>query len=444
VLGPYKDVLSRPGALRFSAAGTLARLPMSMVGIGIVLMVQSLYGSYGLAGRVSAVYIVAQAVCSPQLARLVDRHGQARIMRPAVGVAAVGLVGLVTAAVLSAPEAVLYVAAAVTGAAIGSFGSLVRARWSFLLGDDERRIHTAYSLESALDELVFVIGPVAATLLATGVTPSAGLVVPLVAMVIGGYWFCSLRATEPPVAPADAPRPRGSVLRNPAMLVLMLVFVAMGSIFGANDVSTVAFADEAGQKSLAGPVLAVFAAGSLLSGLLYGTRHWKRPLHQRFANGTVALAAGVTLFFFVHSLPVLSAVMFVTGFAIAPTLINGNGMVQQLVAPERLTEGLTWVGTSLGVGVSVGSSIAGAQIDAHGSHGGFRVAMVSAAVAVIAVLAGYRTLRGRHDGHVHDAIEPESPSATGGAAVAAAELAECVEHDRTRPQPDPDRPAGPA
>lgn len=429
MLGPYKDVLKRPGALAFSSAGALARLPMSMVGIGIVLMVSALYDSYGLAGRVSAVYVIAQAVCSPPLSRLVDRHGQARIMRPAVAVSALGLAGLVVAALADAPEAVLYVTAGITGAAIGSFGSLVRARWSNTLGD-LRRLHTAYALESAIDELVFVVGPVAATLLATGVSPSAGLVVPLVAMLVGGYWFCALKATEPPVAPRDRPRPRGSVLRTPAMLVLVLVFVAMGSIFGANDVSTVAFADEAGHKNLAGPVLAVFAAGSLVSGLLYGTRTWTRPLHQRFAIGMIALAVGVSLFFLVDSLWMLAGVMFVTGFAIAPTLINGNALVQQLVPAERLTEGLTWVGTALGVGVSIGSSIAGAQIDENGSHAGFRVVVISAAVAVVAVLAAFRTLRGGHTGHVHDQLEDQSVSASAGASVSAAEIAECVESNR--------------
>src|SRR3954454_6407029 len=96
MLSPYRDVLTRPGALAFSASGVLARLPMSMVGIGIVLMVSALYGSYGLAGAVSAVYVVAQAVCSPQLSRLVDRHGQARVMSPAVAISAFGLVWLIT------------------------------------------------------------------------------------------------------------------------------------------------------------------------------------------------------------------------------------------------------------------------------------------------------------------------------------------------------------
>lgn len=431
MLQPYRDVLTRPGALAFSATGVLARLPMSMVGIGIVLMISSLYGSYGLAGRVSAVYVIAQAVCSPQLARLVDRHGQGRIMRPAVALAAVGLVGLVVAATTEAHEAWLYVAAVVTGAGIGSFGSLVRARWARVLGADPHRMHTAYSLESALDELVFIVGPVLATLLATGVAPTAGLIVPLVAMLVGGYWFLSLRRTEPPPAPAGSPRPKGSVLRRPGMVVLAIVFVAMGSIFGATDVATVAFAEESGAKGMAGVILAIFALGSLISGLLYGTRVWKRPLYLRFATGMVALAVGVCFFFLVQSLAVLAAVMFVTGFAIAPTLINGNGLVQDLVPRERLTEGLTWVGTSLGVGVSIGSSVAGAQIDVNGSHAGFLVVVVSAGAAVVATLAALRTLRGDGGDHVHDSVEAESPSATGGAAVAACEVAECVEPQRS-------------
>lgn len=431
MLQPYRDVLTRPGALAFSGAGVLARLPMSMVGIGIVLMISTLYGSYGLAGRVSAVYVIAQAICSPQLARLVDRHGQARIMRPAVALAAVGLVGLVVAATTEAHEVWLYLTAVVTGAGIGSFGSLVRARWARVLGADPHRMHTAYSLESALDELVFIVGPVLATVLATSVAATAGLVVPLVAMLIGGYWFLAQRATEPPPAPADSPRPKGSVLRKPGMIVLAIVFVAMGSIFGATDVATVAFAEESGAKGMAGVILAIFALGSLISGLLYGTRVWKRPLYLRFATGMVALAIGVCFFFLVQSLVVLAAVMFVTGFAIAPTLINGNGLVQDLVPRERLTEGLTWVGTSLGVGVSIGSSVAGAQIDINGSHAGFLVVVISAGAAVVATLAALRTLRGDQGEHVHDSVEAGSPSATGGAAVAACEVAECVEPQRS-------------
>lgn len=399
MLGPYRDVLSRPGALAFSSAGVIARLPMSMVGIGIVLMIQALYGSYGLAGSVSAAYVLAQAVCSPQLARLVDLHGQARVMRPAVTVSATALVGLVACALADAPVWSLYVTAVVVGATVGSFGALVRARWSHVL-DDPRALHTAYSLESALDELVFVVGPILATTLATAVTPSAGLIVPVLGMLLGGFWFLGQRATQPPPHPREAvtapdgtPVRRRSVMRSGGMVVLAVVFVAMGAIFGGTDVSTVAFAEESGTPGLAGVILAVFACGSMISGLLYGARHWTTPLWRRFAIGMVALALGASLFVLVDSMAMLAVVMFVAGFAIAPTLINGNGLVQDLVPRERLTEGLTWVGTSLGVGVSVGSWVAGLLIDRQGSHGGYLVVVGAAVLAVVAVLGSLRVLR---------------------------------------------------
>lgn len=414
MLRPYRDILSKPGALAFSATGVLARLPISMVGIGIVLMVSAEYGSYGLAGRVSAVYVIAAAACGPQLARFVDTHGQARIMRPAIALAIAGLAALIAVTLQGAHPGWLYVTAVVAGAPSGSFGSLVRARWSYVLGDP-RQLHTAYSLESALDEVVFVVGPVLATVLATSVASAAGLVVPILALLVGGYLFLSLVGTEPPAQAratdaAGRRTRRGSVIRAPGMLVLVAVFVAIGSIFGATDVATVAFAQERGSKASAGFVLASFALGSMLSGLGYGARHWVTPLWKRFAIGVVALAAGVSLFFLATNIPALAVVMFVTGFAIAPTLINGNGLVQYCVPPDRLTEGLTWVGTSLGIGVSVGSSIAGVLIDDRGSRGGFAVVGAAAGFAVAATLVSLRTLRKANPAPAFSSVRDPAPA----------------------------------
>ncbi|WNB85509.1 MFS transporter [Cellulomonas sp. ATA003] len=441
MLRPYRDVLSRPGALAFSMTGLLARLPIAMVGIGIVLMISTLSGSYGLAGRVSAVYVIANAVCGPRIARLVDRHGQARVMRPAIAIATLGLGALVVAALVEAHPVWLYATAVLAGAPAGSFGALVRARWSHVL-TDPRQVHTAYSLESAFDEVVFVIGPVLATVLATSVAPAAGLVVPMVAAVVGGYAFLSLRGTEPPPRPLSAREvgapPSRAVMRSRGMVVIALVFVAVGAMFGATDVSTVAFAEEQGSKGSAGFVLAAFAMGSLIAGLGYGARHWLSPLWQRFVLGVVALAVGVSFFLVVTSIPALAVVMFVTGFAIAPTLINGNGLVQQLVAPSQLTEGLTWVATSLGVGVSLGSSVAGVLIDRQGAHGGFTVVVVAATAAVVVTLLSAGVLRAdSSDGEAQPVTEPtvvEAAAAPGhppvpppgsptaGAAVASAPL----------------------
>jgi MFS family permease len=389
---PYAAVLRTPGALRFSAAGALARLPMSMVGIGAVLMVQGLYDSYAMAGRVAAVLGLAQAFLAPQIARWVDRRGQRTVLLPTLAVSAVGLGGLITAAVLGAPEWVLWPFAAIAGGSQGSYGSMVRARWNHAL-DDPRRLHTAYSLESSIDELVFIVGPVLATTLATAVAAPSALVLAGLATVVGGLLFVAQRATEPPVVVPDAEVRHRPVILIPGMPVMVLVFVAMGMIFGAMEVSTVAFAEELGSKGLSGVVLAVFALGSMLAGLAYGARQFTSPASRRFVIGMATLGPGISLYFVANSLWMLAVVMFVAGLAIAPTIITGNGLVQDMVGKHQLTEALSWVGTSIGIGASLGASVAGARVDAAGADAGFLVAVSAAWFATLLTLAATRTLR---------------------------------------------------
>src|SRR5699024_6721597 len=146
-----------------------------------------------------------------------------------------------------------------------------------------------------------------------------------------------------------------TVLRYGAMVSLVLVFVALGGVFGATDVATIAFAQEHGDKRAAGLILAVFACGSLVAGLWYGVRRWVTPLWVRFVLTLPGLAGGVAFFPLVDSLWALAGLMFFTGLMIAPSLIGGNGLVQLIVPQTQLTEGLTYVGTALGVGVSLGS-----------------------------------------------------------------------------------------
>ncbi|MDO5700816.1 MAG: MFS transporter [Bowdeniella nasicola] len=424
---PYAQILSRPGARAFSATGLIARLPMSITGLGVILMVEAYYGSYALAGAVSATFVVTMAALAPFLARLIDRYGQARIMRPAIAIYNLGLAALIIAAVRHAPAFVLFAAAMLAGACTGSIGALVRARWAVTVRD-ARELHTAYALESALDEVVFVIGPMLTTMLATVVAPPSGVLVAIACSLIGGYWFLSLRDSEPAPqlvstrrtrwrarlagrthpdaildslwadaddAPLREPAPdlRAArvadipVLRLPAMHALIVVMVCVGVLFGGSDIATVAFSAEQGRDAAAGVILGIFAFGSLISGLIYGARAWRTSLQVRLAVGVSALAGGSCLFLFITSLPLLASVMFVTGFAIAPTFINVNAVIQEIVHPSRLTEGLTWASTASSAGFSLGSTIAGSVVDRFGGHAGFVVVICGAGLATILVLA---------------------------------------------------------
>lgn len=391
----YREVLSISGAPAFAAAGALARLPMSMLGIGLVLLVEAATGSYGTAGAVAGVFGLTTAIVSPLVSRAVDRFGQARVTLPTLAVHVVALAALLLAVHEGAPVWTFFVCVAVAGAGIGSLGSLVRARWSFALAGHEREatlLHTAYSLESVIDEVVFISGPLLITVLATRLSPTWGLTVAILAVAVGGTLLMLQRRTEPPPS-GVRPAPGGGVLRAPGMVVLCVAMVCVGMIFGSMEVLAVAFAEERGHLDRAGWVLAVFAFGSLIAGLAYGSVQWRSGAGRRFRLGVVLLAAGVVPTLFVGTLPALAAVVFVAGFAISPMLISGNALVQELVAPARLTEGLTWTVSGIVIGVSTGAAVSGWAVDLAGARRGFAVPVAAGLLAAIVVLLCSRWLR---------------------------------------------------
>jgi MFS family permease len=391
VLRPYRALFAAPGALGFSLAGFVARMPMSMISIGIVLLVSATTGSYGTAGGVSATSALATAVAGPQLARLVDRLGQAQVALPALAVFVVSMAAFLACAETDAPVWTLYVTAGVAGAAMPSIGAMVRARWAALYTGTPK-LHTAYSLESTVDEVIFIIGPVLATLLATQVWRLAGLVAVLVFAVTGTLAMMAQRRTQPPHSGSRSGS-SGSAFRVPGMRVLTAVFVALGCLFGAIEIIVVGFATEQGHRPAAGFVLAAYAFGSCLAGLAYGAMHFRTPLHRRFLVGAAAMSLSVLPLPFVGSLGLLAAVMFLAGFAISPTLIAGFGLVESLVRSDRLTEGMTWLVTGIMLGVTLGTAVAGYLIDEVGAARAFYLPVVSGAAAALTAYAGSRWLR---------------------------------------------------
>lgn len=389
----YREILSLPGALKFSAAGLLARSGGAMMGIGIVLMVSALYGSYGLAGALAAANGVAWAIGTAVLSNFVDRYGQRKIMLPAVLVSAAALSLVVVFAVLRLPAWTLFPPAMVCGALGGAPGALVRARWSNITSD-AHQLHTAYALESTLDEVTFVVGPVVATALSTQVHPAAALITPVVLSLVGAQLFYSQRSTEPPPAPPrdpDAARPpflSRILVLLPGVGAVIAVNLLIGCMFGSIDVSIVAAATGWGVRGASGLVLAIFSAASGVAGFFYGTRAWKSAVPTRFVVGVIAMFVCAAALLLTSSILLLGAIGVLVGVTIAPTLINGNSLVGRLVPQGRLTEGLSWMGTGIGIGASIGSSVAGRVIDLTDYHGGFVcVAAFAAVAALIAVLS---------------------------------------------------------
>ena len=393
---PYARLFAAPGTAAFCLASLLARLPMGMFGVSAIIMIAGTRGSYALAGAVVATGLAVTAVVAPLTARLVDRYGQARVAVPAATAAAAGSLALVLCVRHGAPDWTLFAAHAAT-ATTPNTGAMARARWAHLhrgpTPRDEAARHTANSLEQALDELCFVLGPVLAGLLCTALFPEAGTLAGAVLLLTGTLLFAAQRRTEPPVARRDGHTRTTAPLRSPGLPPLLAVFLATGAVFGALEVVTVAYADALGHPSAAGAVLALQAVGSGAAGLVFGALRLEDradALRRRLVVCVGAMAALMALPLLAGaagSLAVLAPALLVAGVATAPTMVTGMSLVQRLVPPGRLNEGMTLAVTALLGGIAAGSAAGGWAAEHLGGPWGYAVPPAAAALAAATALA---------------------------------------------------------
>ncbi|OHV58004.1 MFS transporter [Pseudofrankia sp. BMG5.36] len=424
----YRWLLGLPGAKPMMAAGLLARLPVAMIGIGGMLLVAATTGSYGLAGATTAAIALAGAAAGPLIGRRIDVSGPRVVLPVLAGAHVVAGIAFLVAALTHAPASLLLVAAAATGATLPQVGPVARQRWANRLGDD-RRLDAAYALESALDEVSFVTGPAAASVLA-GLTPSAGVAAALLFAAVGTAAFAALPAVAapaPPVAPsvhrrgADArrgprsgpgeapatrvtptrrrPRREPSVLRTRGVTPVLVSACALGMFFGTMDVGLIAYARANGWGGAAGLLPSLLTATSLGAGVTYGMIRWRAGLVRRYAITAALLAAAtalVPLAGWAAGIGAVAVAVALAGLPLAPMIITSTTIVGELVPAHRRTEGFSWIVIANGVGVAAGAPLAGAVVDQRGVDLALlALAACGFAVAATALLAARRLHTGR-------------------------------------------------
>jgi predicted MFS family arabinose efflux permease len=362
---------------------------MGMFSVSAIFMIAARH-DYALAGAVVATGLAATALVAPCTARLVDRHGQARIAVPATAIALLGGLALIACVHWNAPTWALFASHAATATAPNT-GGMSRARWAHLLKDDPAALHTANSFEQAADELCFMLGPVLAAFLCTTLFPEAGTLVGGLVCMTGVLIFAAQRATEPPPTGRTTAR---SPIRNPGIPSLLAVFLAMGAVFGSLEVVTIAYADARGNPSAAGVILGLQAAGSCVAGLAFGALRVKGPTDRRFLCCLTAMTALMTLPWLtastLGSLLALAPALLLAGMATAPTMVTAMTIVQRRTPAGRLNEGMTLAVTGLLGGIAGGSALGGWMVE-HGpgpDTAGFGVPVLAAGTALMLALFG--------------------------------------------------------
>ena len=433
----YVRLFSFEGTRAFCISGAIARLPISMMGLGIVLALNHIYNNWTIAGTMSAAYVLSQAAVTPLYAKLFDRFGQRKVGTLALSAQVVAMLSFAIATLIHVPLPILFVLAILMGVTQFAFGALVRTRWAYTLKSqsDDTLLNVAYALESGIDEIVFIFGPILAAWLATSVHPVSQLFVPVLASGLGGAWFLSLKNTQPAVvkivqvesAPANDEDVRVALENGPytasedsskngkkliaknlrdrlslkqlrntnrknkpknvllyrGIIPLVVMFLVFNMSFSAFDVSVTAAMRAQGLDKLIGLQLALFACGSLVGAVIFGSHKFRGSNWSHLIVFLSLLTIGFILMNInIDRLVLLSIFELLSGLCVSPIFATGNLIVKDTIPEHSLTEGLSWLPTASATGASLGSMVAGFAIDAWSSRGGMMVPWISTLVAI--------------------------------------------------------------
>jgi MFS family permease len=383
--------LLRPAAHhRPFAAAIVARLAISMGPLSTVLGVRATTGSYAAAGFVAAMLAVGLGAGAPVLGRLVDRHGQRRVVAIGAVLSASGTVGLALAALAGLPLPALAGIAFLAGVTLPPLSACMRAAWQALLDDPDER-ESAYALEAVGIELIFIIGPVIVGALLLTPLPVAPLLATGAFTLLGGLAYAAtpVAGRWRPEADGAAVRPRGGALGSRGVLATLAAFMLVSVAFGTLDVSLAATAEtQLGNAALVGVLFTAIAGGSLLGGLWYGSRRFTWPQHRRLMLALTVFALGLAPLAFVGGeLWVLLAALALAGVGIAPSSIIAHQLIDDTAPLGARTEAQAWTGTANTAGAAAGTALAGVLVDLGGPALALRIAPFAVLAAVLLVAA---------------------------------------------------------
>nr|WP_241732479.1 MFS transporter [Galbitalea soli] len=353
-----------------------------MAALAIVQLVRLQEGAFGLAGILTAAYIVAGAVGQPALGRWIDRSGQTVVLATAAVVATGGFV--VMAVATPAAPAVAVVGAVLAGAFTPPLEPALRTLWPVMVREP-RALASAFSLDAGAQELVFIAGPLL-TVAGIAAFGSTGNVFFAAALgLLGTVAFAAHRLSREyrPERPALAAIPRRSPLRDARFRRVVAVLVGIGLPVGVLTIVVTAYGERAGLPDFAGWALAANALGALIGATVSALRPGTASPERR-----IALLAGLlgVLYLPLAATGMPAAVVLVAalvaGLLLPPALGRVFGWVQAASDPRHLTEANAWAISAINVGIASGTALAGLVVGAAGVGALPLVVIVASAVTL--------------------------------------------------------------
>jgi MFS family permease len=385
-LARYATLLRLPGLVSTIAASVLGRLPVGITGLAILMLAQHSTGSFSQGGIVAACYVAGLAVVAPLLGRHIDRNGPRPTLLACAFLFPAALAALVLAFEHGAPLWIAFVLAVTTGACFPPITVSMRTFFKRRLKDDAL-LATAYSLESIVIELIFILGPLLVAMFVALASPAAAVLFAAACGCAGTLLFQRSRALVDWQIEPRGPASLFGPLTDPGFAPLLLVIVSYAIAFGLVEIGTTAYAAEMGRPALAGILLGVMSIGSVAGGLVYGSRSWRLPLARQFSFTLALMGLGIAPLALPAPPWAFGLWCIVAGIVMAPALIMQAMLVAKISRPAHSTEAFTWSSTGLLAGVGIGLTGGGVLLEYA------RSPAVFAAAGAISLAAGALGLR---------------------------------------------------
>jgi MFS family permease len=391
-MSAYARILRHPRMAGLFAAALVARLPIGINGLAVVLFLREQTGSFAIPGAVAGGLALGTGFGAPFMGRLVDRLG-ARVLLPLAGANAAGILALLGLGRADAPAQALVAVAVLTGAMYPPSPSVLRARFPELLRKEPALVPSAYALDSVLLEVTFVLAPLLVVAVIALLGAGAALVVSAATVLLGVAAFVWLLPPDGPIVPGREQAGLLGVLRAPGIRTLVVTMLPVGFAIGALEVAVPAFSHEESRAELAGVLLATWSMGSAVGGFVYGARVRQSPLPLVHLRLTLLLPLGFLPLLVAPSMVAMAVLLVPAGLFIAPIIATRNELASQAAPPGTKTEALTWPLTALVGGIALGAAAGGALIDASGWQAAATAAVVAAAVGGLVATSRRETLR---------------------------------------------------
>jgi MFS family permease len=379
---------------RLFAAMIVARMPIGIDGLALVLFLRHEGRSFGVAGATAGALALGSALGAPVAARLIDRLG-ARVLVALALVHSAGLGIVIALAVSGAPSALLLPVTFLVGGALPPISSVLRAAYNTLLADEPALIPSAFAFEAVMTEFIFVLGPLGTAVLVWLVSAAAALGCSALFCVAGAVWFLAELPREivDRRVERDASLHWAGALRSPGLQTIVIAMLPVGFAFGAIEVTLPAFADAEGNRQLAGVLIAMWSIGSALGGLVYGARPRLLPLRTMHLLVAALVPLGMAALALASTPVSMGLLVVLAGLPIAPLIATRNELAGVVALPGSETEAFTWPLTALVSGVALGAAAAGALADGPGWRAAVLAAVVMSGAGALITLARRETLQ---------------------------------------------------